>query len=99
MEAGEDAIKEAGKGIAGEIKRIKAPKIDTKGIELAIDGLANKINMKQGNAQMPKTEVPDGSQGGGVNTPQDFKDLLDGFATEDTLASINTTLQGKFVNQ
>jgi len=99
LDAGENAIKEAGKDIANEIKRIKAPKIDTKGIELAIDGLANKINMKQGNAQMPKTEVPSGSQGGGVNTPQDFKDLLDGFATEDTLASINTTLQGKFVNQ
>ena len=98
LEAGEEAIKNAGKDIAGEIKRIKAPVIDTKGIEAAIDGLAVKINKKI-NGKLPEKDYPDGSENGGVNTPQDFKDMFDNLATEDTLAAVHTTLKGKFVNQ
>ena len=97
LDAGENAIKEAGKDIAKEIKRIKAPKIDTAGIEAAIDGLAAKINAK-GGKELPDKDYPDGSDPG-VNTPQDFKDMFDGLATEDTLAKVHTALQGKFVNQ
>lgn len=96
--AGEEAIENVGKGIVAEIKKIKAPKIDTRGIEAAIDRVNARINIAP-HVPVSPTYTPDGSSGGGVTTELVAKLDDSDISTETTLKDVAQTLKGKFVNQ